>query len=48
MVVLLEPAENWPSMKMPVGKVTLPLKVSWLNSCEKIVVDIVVGWAVAG
>ena len=41
MVVPLEPAENWPSMKMPVGKLTLPLKASWLNSYEKVVDDIV-------
>ena len=42
MVVPLEPAENWPSMKMPVGKFTLPLKASWLNSYDKVVDDIVV------
>jgi hypothetical protein len=44
MVVLLEPAENCPSIKMPVGKFTLPLWVSWSNSYEKVVVDIVVVW----
>ena len=27
-------------MKMPVGKFTLPLKVGWLNSYEKVVDDI--------
>ena len=40
-VVLLEPAENSPSMKVPVGKFTLPLKVSKSNSKEKVVVGIV-------
>ena len=29
-------------MKMPVEKLTIPLKVSYLNSCEKDVVDITV------
>lgn len=32
MVVFSEPAENSPSMKIPVGKLTLPLKDSVLNS----------------
>ena len=46
MVVPLHPAEKRPSMKMPVGKFTLPLKVAWLNSYEKAVddMDIVVEW----
>ena len=39
-VVPLQPAEKCPSMKMPVGKFTLPLKVGWLNSYEKVVDDI--------
>jgi hypothetical protein len=48
MVVPLQPAEKWLSMKMPVGKFTLPLKVAWLNSYEKVVDDIntVVVWVV--
>ena len=48
MVVPLEPAEKCPSMKTPVGKFTLPLKVVWLNSCEKVVddINIVAGWVV--
>ena len=46
MVVPLQPTEKCPSMKTPVGKFTLPLKVAWLNSYEKVVDDIsmVVGW----
>ncbi len=43
MVVPWAPAENSPSMKTPVGKCTLPLNVSWLNSYEKVVGDIIVG-----
>lgn len=45
MVVPLQPVEKCPSMKMPVGKSTLPLKVAWLNSYKKVVddIDIAVG-----
>ena len=48
MVVPLQPAEKCPSMKRPVGKFTLPLKVAWLNSYEKVVddIDMDVGWVV--
>jgi hypothetical protein len=46
MVVPLEPAEKWPLMKTPVGNFTLPLKVEWSNSYEKVVDDIVEGCVV--
>jgi hypothetical protein len=48
MVAPLQLAEKCPSMKTPVGKFILPLKVAWLNSYEKVVDDInmVVGWLV--
>lgn len=48
MVVLFDPAENSPSMKIPEGKLDLPWKVPVLNSYSKVVVARVIDMAMVG